>query len=59
MKLARLIAASILVVLFVVGAQGPASARKKTKVQVLKNVKVQDNEVLSGNCLSVLSAPCP
>jgi len=59
MKLARLATASMLVALFVAGTQSPASARKKNKVQVLKNVKIKENKVLSGNCVSVLSAPCP
>lgn len=59
MRVRRLLALATLGVMFVVGSQSPASAGNKKKVQIVKNVKIKNNELLSGNCVSLLAPPCP
>lgn len=55
----RLLALAMFGVIFVFGSQSPASAGNRKKIRVIKNVEIIDNEILSGNCVSVLAPPCP
>lgn len=59
MRARRLLALVVSSAIFVIGVQSPASAGNKKKVVVLKKVKITDNDIASGNCVSVLAPPCP